>query len=222
MATSRISNHADQSSCSTFAHQDCRELVTLRHDLRQYVAAGILLTQLPGDESLPPELGQRLERINQLFSRMRDLTAPPDPEATPARPAWVVDLVELVDECVSFARITHEVPLHLLGEGHIEAAADPVMLRRAVNNVLDNATRAAGDSGQVRVRVNSLPGEALVEVSDDGLGFGRIPSVSGQGMSIVDEALRSCHGRLEITSGPGPGTTVRLIVPSRSPHRQEP
>jgi signal transduction histidine kinase len=62
--------------------------------------------------------------------------------------------------------------------------------------------------------VRRAAGGAVVEVTDDGDGFGRIPSVSGQGMSIVDQALRTCHGRLEITSGPGPGTTVRMLIPT--------
>ena len=207
-------------SSSHLIEHDERALVQLRHDLRQYVAAGVLLTIQPGDEQLDPEIRSRLRRINQLFSRMRELTDTPPaywsylrrypPERTPP-----VDLVELVDECVSVTRLRRDVPLDLSGDGRVEAAVDPVMIRRAVSNVLDNATRAAGEGGQVHVGVHRLPGQAVVEVTDDGIGFGRIPSVSGHGMSIVDQALRSCHGRLEISSGPGPGTTVRMLIPSQ-------
>lgn len=200
---------------SHLIEQDESALVQLRHDLRQYVAAGVLLTLQPGDELLEPEIRSRLRRINQLFSRMRELTdTPPAAEAPPERTP-PVDLVELVDECVSVTRLRRDVPLDLSGDRRVEAAVDPVMIRRAVNNVLDNATRAAGEGGQVRVGVHRLPGQAVVEVTDDGNGFGRIPSVSGHGMSIVDQALRSCHGRLEISSGPGPGTTVRMLIPSQ-------
>jgi signal transduction histidine kinase len=195
--------------------QDEGALSQLRHDLRQYVAAGILLTLQPGDDQLEPALRSRLRRINQLFSRMRELTETPpaEPEAPDRTPP--VDLVELVDECVSVTRLRHDVPLDVTGDGHVEATVDPVMIRRAVSNVLDNATRAAGESGQVHVGVHRLRGQAVVEVTDDGNGFGRIPSVSGHGMSIVDQALRSCHGRLEISSGPGPGTTVRMLIPAQ-------
>jgi signal transduction histidine kinase len=195
--------------------QDESALSQLRHDLRQYVAAGVLLTLQPGDEQLAPELRSRLRRINQLFSRMRELTeTPPEPETPEATPP--VDLVELVDECVSVTRLRRDVALDLTGDSRVEASVDPVMIRRAVSNVLDNATRAAGETGQVHVGVHRLPGQAVVEVTDDGNGFGRIPSVSGHGMSIVDQALRSCHGRLEISSGPGPGTTVRMLIPSQA------
>ena len=190
---------------------DDRALVQLVHDMRQYVAAGILLSGSPGASAPGSEEAERLARIHDVFLRMDELTARPQPRA---RRDWVVDLVQLVDECVSFARMTHDIPFDVETAQAVEASCDPVLLRRAVANVLDNATRAAGDSGKVRVSVQSLPGEALVEVSDEGNGFGRIPSVSGQGMSIVDEALRSCRSSLEIYSGPGPGTTVRMRIPA--------
>lgn len=200
---------ASSSVSDTHAH----ELVQLRHDLRQYVAAGMLLTQLPGDEDLDPVVAVRLRRIGELFRQMQELTAAPPP-AQSEPPTWVIDLVALVDECVAFTQLRHDVPVVVTVDEHVEVVVDPVMLRRAVNNVLDNATRAAGDGGKVRVGVRQADGGAVVEVTDDGDGFGRIPSVSGQGMSIVDAALRACHGRLEISSGPGPGTTVRLLIPS--------
>ena len=192
------------------SHEETREIVQLRHDLRQYVAAGVLLTKLPGDERLDESMQRRLERLRLLFHGLNELTSPSGP---PSGHGWLIDLAELVDECVSFMRISRGTPLEVKSNGPARAFADPVLLRRAVTNVLDNATRAAGCNGHVRVRVNSLPGEALVEIADDGKGFGQIPSNTGQGLSIVDQALRACHGRLEISSGPGPGTTVRMLIP---------
>jgi signal transduction histidine kinase len=188
-----------------------RALVQLVHDMRQCVAAGILLSGSLGADGAGPEESERLSRIHDVFLRMDELTTQPRLQA---RQEWVTDLVQLVDDCVSFARMTHDVPFDVQTGRAVEASCDPVLLRRAVTNVLDNATRAAGETGKVHVRVQSLPGEGLVEIRDEGSGFGRISSVSGQGMSIVDEALRSCRGSLEIISGPGPGTTVRMRIPS--------
>jgi signal transduction histidine kinase len=198
-------------------HQVGRELTQLRHDMRQYVAAGTLLTHLTDGEVLDPEVRTRIESLRQIFLRMDELTRPTSAE--PVGPTWLVDVVQLVEECVSFISVSHPARLELTSAGSVAALCDPVMLRRAVINVLDNASRAAGSSGTVQVRVHVLPTEALVEVSDDGDGFGRIPSVSGQGMSIVDRALRGCQGRLEISSGPGPGTTVRMHIPSATDNK---
>jgi signal transduction histidine kinase len=173
------------------------------HDLRQYVAAGLLIAQMPGDEYLDSALQERLETIRQLFRHALDLIAAEvgDP---PRGSDWHIDLGEVVDDCVKVLELTHDISVKVD--------------RRAVTNVLDNASRAAGSGGSVSVRVETGPGsESRVEVEDDGLGFGRIPSVNGHGLSIVEMAMRECRGRMEISSGPGPGTTVRLHIPTSRP-----
>jgi signal transduction histidine kinase len=126
-----------------------------------------------------------------------------------------VDLVDLIDECVRVAELNHGVSAVLVHTGPVLVHADAVLLRRAIGNVLDNAARATGAGGSVTVTVESDSRAACVEVVDEGLGFGHVAPGSGQGLSIVDMALRACKGRLEITSGPGPGTTVRLLFPVR-------
>ncbi len=154
---------------------------------------------------------RRLESIRQVFRAMGELVRPAAPDGIPG---WGFDVAHLVDECVGALGLAHDARLALLTEPPTFAFGDPVLLRRAVTNALDNAVRAAGRSGHLLVRVGHVPGTALVEISDDGAGFGQIPSVTGYGMSIIDRALRASHGRLEISSGPGPGTTVRMLIPA--------
>jgi signal transduction histidine kinase len=190
--------------------QATRELC---HDLRQYVSAGLLLAQMPGDELLDSGVRERLETISQLFRHISDLVGARDDGGIHRE--LVTDLVELVDDCVRVVRLTREVAVVTELAGDAKVYGDPVMLRRAVANVLDNASRAAGTGGSVHVRVSQESDVSSVEICDDGLGFGHIPSVNGHGLSIVDTALRACQGRLEISSGPGPGTTVRMSIPAQ-------
>jgi len=63
------------------------------------------------------------------------------------------------------------------------------------------------------IRVGTAGDEAWIQVTDDGPGFGRIEHGTGQGLAVITSAVRACHGRLEITSGPGPGTAVRVTFP---------
>jgi signal transduction histidine kinase len=95
------------------------------------------------------------------------------------------------------------------------AFGDKALLRRAISNILDNASRAAGTAGRVRVCVGVDGADAYVEISDDGAGFGGITHGTGHGLQLVAAAVRASRGRLEISSGPGPGTTVRLLLPAR-------
>jgi signal transduction histidine kinase len=189
------------------------EFTKVCHDLRQYVSAGLLLTQMPGDEAFEAAARPRLDNIRQIFRRMAELISTQMSLTEPRE--WLVDLVELVDECVQVVRLTHEAAVVTDFDDKALVFGDPVLLRRAVTNVLDNAGRAAGRDGSVTVRVVAEDEQSCVEVADDGVGFGLIPSGTGHGLSTVDSALRACQGRLEIASGPGPGTTVRLMIPNQ-------
>jgi signal transduction histidine kinase len=153
-----------------------------------------------------------LDLIYQQFRNAGDLIAA-EVEEQPRQ--WLVDLVELVDECVAVVELTHQVSIDTQADDHPVAYGDPVLVRRAVANVLDNASRAAGQSGTVHVRLGQHEGSTWVEVEDHGRGFGRIPPGRGHGLQIVDRALRSQRGSLEITDGAENGTVVRMRLPSR-------
>ena len=182
------------------------------HDLRQCVATGLLLSQVIDAEDLENEAQVRLATIHRVFEQIRGLINAEDGEPAPR---WTkLDLPEIVEECVRIARFTREVTINATITKSAAAYGDPVLLRRAVTNLLDNAARAVAPAGQVSVVVAATRNGSTVEVSDDGVGFGTAPRGSGQGLTVVANAVRACRGRLEIVSGPEPGTTVRLILPT--------
>lgn len=183
------------------------------HDLRQLVAVGRLMSSFPGDDGLEPEVRDRLEAMGDQFRLISDLIASQTEEA-PDRP-WVVDVVKLVDECVNAVRLTGEVSVVSELSAPAVTFGDPLLLRRALTNILDNASRAAGRGGSVAVSVGAGHGETLIEVTDSGPGFGAIPPGTGHGMRVVDAALRQMRGRLEIRSAPEQGTLVRLRLPAQ-------
>lgn len=188
-----------------------RELSTLCHDLRQYVTAGLLLTTLPDNVQMEPETRRRLELLHQTLSHASTLL---ETAAQPERvETTLLDLALLAQECVDVAEYGHKVRYVSEVTEPPLVAGDPHLVRRALDNMIDNAGRAAGADGDVVVQVGSSHGAAWVEVVDDGPGFGEIAHGTGQGLSVVSSTARSCGGRLEISSGPGPGTTVRLAFP---------
>jgi signal transduction histidine kinase len=190
-------------------YQDA-EATTLCHDLSQYVAAGLILSGSSEISDLDAGIRQRLETIAQLFQGIKEAVE----QHNGQRPVSTrVDLAEVARDCVAFTRLVSKVPVDSLLSRHVDAHANSSLLHRAVLNLLSNATRAAGAGGRVGVEVGRRGDEAWLEVRDDGAGFGRIPAVTGLGMAVVESAVRSAQGRLEIMSGPGPGTRVRLLLP---------
>jgi signal transduction histidine kinase len=125
-----------------------------------------------------------------------------------------INLARLVTECADVVRLTHRGQITVLRSKPVFVDGEQALLRRAVGNMLDNACRAAGPAGTVTVKVGVDAHESKIEVIDDGAGFGGISSGTGHGLQVIAAAVRACKGRLEISSGPGVGTTVRLCVPA--------
>jgi len=196
---------------------DPREVEKLCHDLRQCLSAGLLLASLPEERQVDTDTRRRFTLIRQTLTHAKELLETTAVEYAPRqRP---LDLSEVAQECVSVAEFGHKVRFVRTAIEPPVVECDATMLHRAIDNMIDNAGRAAGDSGDVEGRVGSSPTEAWVEVVDDGPGFGEIEHGTGQGLSVVSSAARAADGRLEIVSGPGPGTTVRLAFPR---HRDVP
>lgn len=100
-------------------------------------------------------------------------------------------------------------------------------LEQAVLNVVNNAIEAMPTGGKLLVKTKrkTLTGAdfAIVEISDTGPGISRarleemfVPMEKkgrGFGLFLTREILQSYGGRLEIKSGQGAGTTVRLYLP---------
>jgi signal transduction histidine kinase len=86
----------------------------------------------------------------------------------------------------------------------------------AVCEALANAVKHAR-ADRVRVSVRAVPDGIVAEVSDDGVGLParpprRPPGESG-GLTGVQDRVAALRGRVEITGGPGTGTTVRITLP---------
>jgi signal transduction histidine kinase len=108
-------------------------------------------------------------------------------------------------------RITLELEDELPGDPQRDAE-----ILRIAQEALQNALRHA-EASQVSVRLGADDGELRLEVEDDGSGFDPSdPELRSRrlGLTSMEERAERLHGRLEIDSTPGTGTSVRLVVPT--------
>ena len=181
----------------------------LCHDLAQYVAAATMVTALPDDTMLDPAVRHRFELIQNQLGQMQQLL---QDCLDPREVAETADMVVLARDCVTAMSARHDIRL-VVELPTADVTGNHAVLRRALNNMLDNAIRASGHGGDVGVHLFGSDGHAVIEVSDSGPGFGRIDSGQGLGMVSIADALSSFDGALEIHSAPGQATTVRLMLP---------
>jgi signal transduction histidine kinase len=89
-----------------------------------------------------------------------------------------------------------------------------------VRAALRNVEQHAGPDSRAWVFLEDLGGEVAVTVRDDGVGIGagRLDEAVAQGRLGVAESIRGrvadLGGRVQITSSPGEGTEVEIVIPS--------
>jgi signal transduction histidine kinase/CheY-like chemotaxis protein len=119
-----------------------------------------------------------------------------------------------------------EVELDLRpGARELPVWIDPTRARHALLAIAENAVEALGGRGLLVVTAEADDGHAVLQVSDDGPGM--VPGVharalepgygtrgrAGLGLAIAHRTVRRAGGRLELRSGEGAGTTVRIALP---------
>ena len=176
-----------------------------------YTAATMHLIMLDAEgTNLGEELQSAIDALRRSAQGLRDAVNDLRLEEEQDRP--LLQLVEsLVQRSQARARgceITLEVgedfPSVPLGETGTE-------LSRIIQEAITNARRHSG-AKRISVSLKMKGSDLLVEVSDDGRGFG--PNApAGVGLSSMRERAAVIGGELEIQSEPGQGTRVRSRVP---------
>ncbi len=109
---------------------------------------------------------------------------------------------------------------------------DGQALQHCLLNLLDNAVKYSREHKEVRVAVAPRDGMLALAVADRGIGippedqerifekFARVESGlvhtvkgAGLGLSLVEMLVRAHHGRVEVASTPGEGSTFTILLP---------
>jgi len=137
------------------------------------------------------------------------------------RDAPVTSLAKAIVRYLDSAPHGAEVRLRVSGD---ETWAGPAVLdetfliaREAIRNAL-----AHGAPRLVRIDVDVAPHELRMSVEDDGRGFVPVKNTesrfAGTGLASMRERATAVGGRLTVSSAPGSGTSVQLIVPLPGHH----
>lgn len=189
-------------------------LAVLVHELRSPVAALVAIAEAFADRrtALDPAHSRRLLELAVDACRSIDRLVT-DEDAFSVEPR----LVEVAPLLEGIARGRAELDV----EPGLVVRADPVRLRQAIGNLLDNAER---HGTSVRVAARADGAEVLIAVSDDGPGVPAGLDVfaagvsgagsTGYGLAVARSIAERHGGRVELVSLPGAGATFTLVLPS--------
>jgi signal transduction histidine kinase len=199
------------------------------HELRTPLA--VLKTELEAalrDPEPQPAISSAIEEVDRLSQLAEDLLvlARSEEGELPVRceTLRVRPLLEGVRD--RFAdRATRAGRALVVEDGDLTVSADPLRLRQALGNLVDNALRHG--AGDVTLRAAAEDGGVALEISDDGPGFApdiadraferfargdvaRTRGGTGLGLAIVRAIAQAHGGRATLE-----GSTVRVWVPSQ-------
>jgi heavy metal sensor kinase len=173
---------------------------------------------------------EEVDRLAGLVDRLLTLSRAETHQDTLTRE--VIDIGVLVDDVVSHLGVlAEEKRQQLLVERDAApaVAADRLLLRQALINLVDNAIKFSPMAGQIRIRVDATSDRALVDVIDSGPGiaaeareriFDRFfreddaqAKGSGLGLSLARGGIEAIGGSLTLERSGADGSVFRITLP---------
>lgn len=187
----------------------------IRHDALQSITSILMVVAAGKHEADDPDLVRR--RLDQVSGQTRALAGLLE-EAVALRPVdAVVDVSAEAGLTVQAQSEGFAGTMRFVGASGAWAALSPASLSRILTNLLHNARRAAGESGTVQVKVVRSDGLVVLEVEDDGPGFGHLETVHGIGLRSTRRLLRTVEGSMVFGAGQLGGALVRVTLPAAVP-----
>lgn len=135
---------------------------------------------------------------------------------------------------VSMAEIKHIDFKYIREIDQLDLWFDPSQMSKAVNNLLSNAFKYTAEGGCIRLTLRSESGQAIISVSDNGIGFdtkhrrrifeqfyqedntiNRAPHQTGTGigLSLTQSIVKAHAGTLQAESEKDKGSTFTITLP---------
>jgi two-component system, LuxR family, sensor kinase FixL len=214
--------------------------VELRRQLEAELLTAVEAERERIGQDLHDDLCQRLGAIALLvgsLAREVDVLAPKLGERLREIPELVTDTIE---SCRNLARGLHPVTLASAGlPGALEELAarvpgdvkfhwphseridfEPTLalhLYRIAEEAVSNAVKHAG-AKSITIELAILAGRPVLEISDDGKGFGEKLETKGMGLRNMQYRTNLIGGKLTVEGRKGGGTRVRCTLPHRKPN----
>ncbi len=209
------------------------ELATgLAHEIRNPLAgiAGVIeiigrdLPSTSPARAVVKDVRQEIARINHIVTDLLQTARPHPPKVRKS------DLNTTVEHAVMLGRqqaLAKSIEISLLKDPSLpEVDHDSDQIHQLLLNLLLNALQAIDASGKIKVSVRRQGTAAVIEVSDNGRGIApdHLPNIfrpfyttkgdgTGLGLSLARRIVEDHHGRIDVTSAVGQGTTFAVVLP---------
>ena len=204
----------------------------LAHEIRNPLAgiAGVIeiigrdLPTTSPARAVVKDVRQEIARINHIVTDLLQTARPHPPKVRKS------DLNTTVEHAVMLGRQQAmakgiEIALHK-DPSLPEVEHDSDQIHQVLLNLLLNAQQAIDSKGKIEVTVERKGPNAVIDVKDNGRGIApeHLPNIfrpfyttkgdgTGLGLSLARRIVEDHHGRIDVTSSVGKGTTFAVVLP---------
>lgn len=205
---------------------DACKLRGLLHDMQQPLAVvGLLLELIARSDELPDGVLSRVqlaacETKSALGLLAGEMSA--RGQLSPVVPVDVhdnepCDVGTVVRELLATRTAVTAARVHVVHRSAPLVTLPASAVRRTLDNVVQNAMRAAGPGGMVRITVSRVRLAAVIDVEDSGPGFGMISRGSGIGLLSAVGMISAAGGSVTFGSSRLGGSRVSVKLPPAPP-----
>ncbi|HET7871198.1 MAG TPA: PAS domain S-box protein [Terriglobales bacterium] len=202
------------------AHEEERTRIAreLHDDFNQRIAAAcISLSNLLQDSKLKdPQIRSEVVKVKEMISDLSHDIRSMSHNLHPAVLEHVGVTAALRAQCEEFGRL-HKIGLEFECQGHDTLdrvdSETSICLYRVLQEALTNVKKHS-EARHVLVRVHADTEQVQMRVHDDGRSFDPVQARSaGLGLTNMEERVKMLSGRFMVTSDPGQGNDITVVIP---------
>ncbi len=165
-----------------------------------------------------------LFELNQILETLLTLAKSTDPNASPSK-STTFTLSPVISRILS--NLSHQIEqkslvIHNMVDHNLHVHTNQHVLEIILGNIISNSIKYNTDQGSIAIQASQIGKSLEISISDTGIGMTSeevakifdkfVGRGTGLGMSIVNKLCKLYGLEITISSSPGAGTTVRLLI----------
>ncbi len=198
----------------------------IAHELRNPMSviagyARLLSKRVEGsNKATADSILREIEGMDRIISELLAFAKPTEIQRSP------VDIKRMVEDVLRAVVAGNTIDVSVNVDDSITINADPLLLRQALTNILQNAVEAMPQGGRIEIGLNLSHGMAHINIRDTGCGIPEdirqkifLPFYTtkgkgtGLGLALVQKIVVSHGGSIDVESKEGEETVFRITLP---------
>ena len=185
-------------------------LVHVGQELHDNIGQILSLTKLTLRHTDPKRIAEAKELVQQAIKEVRSLSKAINLDWV--KEIGLKDFISNELDKISSLNFCHTTFKPGVGDISLDDSKKLVLVRM-IQECLNNAIKHASPT-LIAIEIEKSADCLIIAIRDDGTGFDVSQGSDGQGLQNLERRMKTIGGGIEVSSAPGKGTLIRLLLPN--------